>query len=56
MLIDYKTDRLDDAGAFIRRYGVQLSLYRQAVERIGGHPVREAYIYSFRLGKAIRVE
>lgn len=56
VLIDYKTDRLDDAGAFIRRYGVQLSLYRQAVERIGGHPVREAYIYSFRLGKAIRVE
>ncbi|WP_292018308.1 helicase-exonuclease AddAB subunit AddA [Megasphaera sp. UBA4382] len=56
VLIDYKTDRLDDADAFIKRYGVQISLYRQAVEKISGRPVREAYMYSFRLGTAIRVE
>ncbi len=55
VLVDYKTDRLEDEEAFRKRYAVQLALYRQAAEQIGGFAVREAYIYSFCLGKAIAV-
>jgi ATP-dependent helicase/nuclease subunit A len=53
VIVDYKTDHLDDAEAFRRRYAVQLALYKQAVEQIGGRPVSDVYIYSFHLNKEI---
>lgn len=56
VLVDYKTDRLDTEDAFRRRYAVQLALYRQAVEQIGGIALQHMYIYSFHLQKEIVFE
>lgn len=56
VLVDYKTDRLSSEKAFIQRYMVQLGLYSDALEQLTGIPVKETYIYSFRLGKAILVD
>ena len=56
VLVDYKTDRLDTEEAFRRRYAVQLSLYRQAVEQISGMTLQRMYIYSFHLQKEIAFE
>lgn len=54
VLVDYKTDRLDEE-ALIERYRIQLMLYKEALERLTPYPVKEVYIYSFRLEKAIPV-
>ena len=55
VIIDYKTDRVDSESVLVRRYDLQLKLYSAALGRIFGKPVKEAYLYSFALGKAIRV-
>ncbi len=55
VIIDYKTDRVDSEGVLIKRYDLQLKLYSAALSRIFGKPVKEAYLYSFALGRAVRV-
>ncbi|MCF0155977.1 MAG: PD-(D/E)XK nuclease family protein, partial [Veillonella sp.] len=55
VLVDYKTDRVDDAEELIGRYRVQLDLYGQALEQLTGIPLKETYIYSFRLHQAIQL-
>ena len=54
VLVDYKTDRLDEE-VLVERYRIQLMLYREALERLTPYPVKEVYIYSFRLEKAIPI-
>ena len=54
VLVDYKTDRLDEE-ALVGRYRIQLMLYKEALERLTQYPVKEVYIYSFRLERAISV-
>ena len=54
VLVDYKTDRLDEE-SLVERYRIQLMLYKEALERLTPYPVKEVYIYSFRLEKAIPV-
>ena len=54
VLVDYKTDRLDEE-ALVDRYRIQLMLYKEALERLTPYPVKEVYIYSFRLERAIPV-
>lgn len=54
-LVDYKSDRLETADAFRRRYAVQLALYKRAVEQITHRPVEETYIYSLHLQQEIRL-
>lgn len=55
ILIDYKTDRVKSAGTLAARYDLQLKLYSAALGRIFGKRVKEAYLYSFALGEAVRV-
>ncbi|MGN0674135.1 MAG: helicase-exonuclease AddAB subunit AddA [Oscillospiraceae bacterium] len=55
VLIDYKTDRVSSEKTLILRYDLQLKLYSAALSRIFGRRVKEAYLYSFALGKAVRV-
>ena len=55
VIVDYKTDRLEEEAAFRKRYTVQLSLYKRAVEQISGIEVKEALIYSSRLYKTISI-
>ena len=55
ILADYKTDRVTDALTLIERYRIQLDLYARALTQATGLPVREKWIYSFELGKEIRL-
>ncbi|MCD8076907.1 MAG: helicase-exonuclease AddAB subunit AddA [Lachnospiraceae bacterium] len=59
VLWDYKTDlvpRRGGAEILRTRYRKQLVLYRQALERARNGRVKEMWIYSFTLCRAIRVE
>ena len=55
VLLDYKTDRSDDAAALTRRYRNQLRLYALALERITGIAVREIRLCLLRSGEALSV-
>ena len=54
-LVDYKTDNVKDADTLINRYKVQLELYKKSLEMSTGKNVSEIFIYSFALGKEIRL-
>ncbi|MCR5674831.1 MAG: helicase-exonuclease AddAB subunit AddA [Lachnospiraceae bacterium] len=57
ILLDYKTDRLGgDVRELAEKYGVQLALYAEALERITGLPVKEKWIWSFAAGCAVPVD
>ena len=55
ILIDFKTDRVQDMQELRRRYGQQLRLYRRALEECFGKPVTETVIYSTVLARTIAV-
>lgn len=56
VLLDYKTDRVDNAQELVRRYKKQQELYADALSRFGaGKPVKEILIYSFALAETIRL-
>ncbi len=55
ILIDYKSSyrTIEDIKA---KYKTQLDLYRDAISKGTGKPVKEAYLYSFELGEAVNIE
>ena len=55
VVVDYKTDSLSEDSDFIDRYHRQLELYGEALSKATGKPVAGLYIYSFRLGRSIRI-
>lgn len=55
VLVDYKTDRIEDEDAFIQRYQLQIDWYAKALERITGLPVKEKYLYSIGKTKAYQL-
>ncbi|MCL1951499.1 MAG: UvrD-helicase domain-containing protein [Oscillospiraceae bacterium] len=55
VLLDYKTDRVEDLEVLRGRYGGQLSYYRRAMRECFGMEVSEALIYSFWLGDFITI-
>jgi len=61
ILLDYKSDYVSDREdeSEIKRiaeeYRMQIELYREALEKIRGITVEEAYLYLFSLGKEIRI-
>ncbi|MBQ9941193.1 MAG: UvrD-helicase domain-containing protein [Clostridia bacterium] len=54
-VVDFKTDRLSDADEFIERHHTQLDFYSYAVSDMTGEKVSEKIIYSFELGKEIKL-
>lgn len=56
VLVDYKTDRVKSGEDLIKRYKIQMDLYKEALQRLTGMPVKACYIYSFRLHDAIIIE
>ena len=56
VLVDYKTDRVKSGGDLIKRYKIQMDLYKEALQRLTGMPVKASYIYSFRLHDAIIID
>ncbi len=58
VLVDYKTDRVAKENGeekLISRYKTQLTYYKQALEEAMQLPVKETYLYSFALGREIKV-
>ena len=55
VLLDYKTDRSDDAAALTLRYRSQLRLYALALERITGMPVKEIRLCLLLAGENLNV-
>lgn len=53
VLVDYKTDRVKSGDELIRRYKIQMDLYKEALERLTNMPVKASYIYSFRLHEEV---
>ncbi len=53
VLVDYKTDRVKSGDELIRRYKIQMDLYKEALETLTDMPVKASYIYSFRLHEAV---
>ena len=55
VLVDYKTDRVRSPDELAERYDLQVKLYAAALTKIFGKRVKEAYLYSFALGKTVRI-
>ena len=53
VLLDYKTDRVDEAGQLVLRYEKQLRLYQQAISDAFDVQIKDVLIYSFCLNKTI---
>lgn len=56
VLVDYKTDCVKSGEDLIKRYKIQMDLYKEALQRLTGMPVKACYIYSFRLHDAIIID
>lgn len=55
VLVDYKTDYVEDEKELVTKYKVQLNLYKRALENALNRPVDEIYIYSTCLDKEINI-
>ena len=62
IVIDYKSGYVNPAADFScevarikKEYEKQIELYSEAIEKGTGMPVKEAYIYMFQMGKAIKI-
>jgi len=47
VLVDYKTDRVKSGDELIRRYKIQMDLYKEALERLTNMPVKATYMKRF---------
>ena len=56
ILVDYKTDNVNNEDILINRYKSQLMLYKKSLEMSTGKTVQAVYIYSFELGKEISLK
>lgn len=54
VLLDYKTDAVQEAGQLLDRYQTQMDLYARALSAATGRPITEKLIYSFRLEQIIQ--
>ncbi|MGL5437857.1 MAG: PD-(D/E)XK nuclease family protein, partial [Lachnospiraceae bacterium] len=53
VVVDYKTDKVQDAGTLINHYKKQLDYYKRALEQMTGKKVKETIIYSLTLQQEI---
>lgn len=58
VIIDYKTDSVKDSDIedIKMKYRSQISLYREALEKIEKKKVKEAYLYLMSIGKAVAIQ
>ena len=56
VIVDYKSDHGVSAERLAERYNVQLRLYKSAIELTAKKRVKEAFLYSFELRKAIPIK
>ncbi len=55
ILVDFKTDKLENEDDFIKRYKIQLEIYKEAINKLTEYRVDKVYIYSFNLNKEIEI-
>ena len=55
VILDFKTDRVEDISLLAETYGEQLNIYANACQKIYEKPVKQKIIYSFFKGKEIEV-
>ncbi len=55
VIVDFKTDNVNDMDTLANRYSQQLSIYKEAVAEIFEREVSECVIYSVKLGQEINV-
>lgn len=55
VILDFKTDRVENSEALKKAYAEQLDIYALACEKIFGLPIKQKIIYSFALSKEIDV-
>ena len=55
ILVDYKTDFVQNEQVLINKYNKQLEIYKSALENALSKKVEDVYIYSLYLNKAIKV-
>ena len=55
VVLDYKTDRVEDSEKFTEEYLPQLMWYKRAVEELTGRRVKEAALYSLTLNRVFPV-
>ena len=55
VLLDYKTDRIEDEAAFADHYRPQMAWYATALESLTGRKVKERWLYALSIGKALAV-
>lgn len=53
VIIDFKTDKINNLSELVNSYGEQLEIYSVAAQKIFKKPVKEKIIYSFFLGESI---
>lgn len=56
VVVDYKTDHLENEEQFIEKYSSQVLLYKKALTECIGLPVKQTLLYSFYLSKEIEVK
>ncbi|MGN0469015.1 MAG: 3'-5' exonuclease, partial [Acutalibacteraceae bacterium] len=56
VVVDYKTDNLQTEDAFCEKYSGQVKIYKKALEMCTDFQVAETLLYSFSLGKEIKIE
>ncbi|WP_300381474.1 helicase-exonuclease AddAB subunit AddA [Clostridium sp.] len=57
VLIDYKTDyvKLGEEEKVINKYKIQIKYYKEAVEKVTGKRVKEAYLYLFSINEQVKM-
>ena len=55
IIVDFKTDTVNNEQELIELYTIQLQTYKQAMKKITDLPIK-TYIYSFSLSKCIYLE
>lgn len=53
VIVDYKTDYINNEQEFIQKYQKQIEIYKDAMEKYFDKPVKECAIYSLHMGKSI---
>ena len=55
VVLDFKTDNVNDSSVLSERYAKQLDIYALAAGKMFGKPVKEKIIYSFALSREIKI-
>ncbi len=55
VLVDYKTDNVSDMNTLVENYGLQLELYRGALEKTENKKVKQTVIYSLWLSQTAEI-